>query len=184
MSPLRTALVTGSTNGIGTAIASAAAEFGGAGVRGNTVSPGVTRAAGEHDLAVAGLTGSTPAGRAGTPQEVAQAVGWGRVCPDSAQCPAKPRTLRQLSAEIVPRSQCSDTKGEDDLCTGFPVGTGACHGDSGGPQLVATGSGWRLVGVTSREGQGRTRCGAGPTIHTSVRAHASWLAEVMASPRP
>src|SRR5689334_20494182 len=50
-----------------------AAEFGGSGVRVNTVSPGVTRAGGRAEPAVAGLTGGTPGGRPGTPEEVAAA---------------------------------------------------------------------------------------------------------------
>lgn len=54
-----------------------AAEFGGRGVRVNTVSPGVTRAeASELDEISGGMVASTPAGRAGTPQEVAEAVSW------------------------------------------------------------------------------------------------------------
>ncbi|MER8162688.1 SDR family oxidoreductase [Streptomyces sp. NPDC094472] len=55
-----------------------AAEFGPSGVRVNTVSPGVTRAAEEAqtEQAVIALAAGTPAKRAGTPDEVAAAVAW------------------------------------------------------------------------------------------------------------
>ncbi|PRY13015.1 SDR family NAD(P)-dependent oxidoreductase [Kineococcus rhizosphaerae] len=55
-----------------------AAEFGPRGVRVNTVSPGATRTpvnAADGDV-VAHMTAGTPAGRPGTPEEVADAVAW------------------------------------------------------------------------------------------------------------
>ncbi|NAZ87820.1 SDR family NAD(P)-dependent oxidoreductase [Kineococcus indalonis] len=55
-----------------------AAEFGPRGVRVNTVSPGATRTpvnASAGDV-VAAMTAGTPAGRPGTPEEVAEAVAW------------------------------------------------------------------------------------------------------------
>jgi len=55
-----------------------AAEFGPAGVRVNTVSPGATRTpvnAGDGDV-VAQMTAGTPVGRPGTPEEIAAAVAW------------------------------------------------------------------------------------------------------------
>ena len=55
-----------------------AAEFGPRGVRVNTVSPGATRTpinAGDDDVITA-LTAGIPAGRPGTPDEVAAAVAW------------------------------------------------------------------------------------------------------------
>lgn len=55
-----------------------AAEFGPRGVRVNTVSPGATRTPinADADEVVVQLTASTPAGRPGTPDEVATAVAW------------------------------------------------------------------------------------------------------------
>ncbi|MET0865679.1 MAG: SDR family oxidoreductase [Nakamurella sp.] len=55
-----------------------AAEFGPRGVRVNTVSPGATRTpinAGDGDV-IATMTAGIPAGRPGTPDEVAAAVAW------------------------------------------------------------------------------------------------------------
>lgn len=55
-----------------------AAEFGPRGVRVNTVAPGATRTpinAGDDDV-IARMTAGTPAGRPGTPDEVASAIGW------------------------------------------------------------------------------------------------------------
>ena len=55
-----------------------AAEFGPRGVRVNTVSPGATRTpinASDGDV-IAQMTAGTPAGRPGTPDEVAAAVAW------------------------------------------------------------------------------------------------------------
>ena len=61
-----------------------AAEFGPGGVRVNTVSPGATRTpinAGDDDV-ISQITSATPAGRPGTPGEIAAAVAW--VLSDSA----------------------------------------------------------------------------------------------------
>ena len=55
-----------------------AAEFGPRGVRVNTVSPGATRTpinASDDDV-IAQMTAGTPAGRPGTPEEIADAVAW------------------------------------------------------------------------------------------------------------
>ena len=55
-----------------------AAEFGPRGVRVNTVAPGATRTpinAGDDDV-IARMTAGTPAGRPGTPDEVAAAITW------------------------------------------------------------------------------------------------------------
>ena len=55
-----------------------AAEFGPRGVRVNTVSPGATRTpvnASDDDV-IAHMTAGTPAGRPGTPKEIADAVTW------------------------------------------------------------------------------------------------------------
>ncbi len=55
-----------------------AAEFGPRGVRVNTVSPGATRTPinADNDDVIAQMTAGTPAGRPGTPDEIAAAVAW------------------------------------------------------------------------------------------------------------
>ena len=57
---------------------SGSAEFGPRGVRVNTISPGATRTPinAADDEVVAHMTAGTPAGRPGTPDEVAAAVAW------------------------------------------------------------------------------------------------------------
>jgi 3-oxoacyl-[acyl-carrier protein] reductase len=55
-----------------------AAEFGPRGVRVNTVSPGATRTPinASDDNVITQMTAGIPAGRPGTPQEIADAVTW------------------------------------------------------------------------------------------------------------
>ncbi|WP_139977266.1 SDR family NAD(P)-dependent oxidoreductase [Nocardioides litoris] len=55
-----------------------AAEYGPRGVRVNTVAPGATRTPinADADAVVAQMTAGTPAGRPGTPEEVAAAIAW------------------------------------------------------------------------------------------------------------
>ncbi|MEO7752426.1 MAG: SDR family oxidoreductase [Terracoccus sp.] len=62
-----------------------AAEFGPSGVRVNTVSPGATRTPinSADDDVIAQMTAPTPAGRPGTPEEIAASVAW-VLSPDSA----------------------------------------------------------------------------------------------------
>ena len=61
------------------------------------------------------------------------------------------------------------------------AGTGACRGDSGGPILAATSTGYQLYGITSwSSGPLRSRvpsaCG-GLTAVTPVAEHASWIVQ-------
>ncbi len=55
-----------------------AAEFGPRGIRVNTVAPGATRTPINADTGdvIAQMTAGTPAGRPGTPEEIASAIAW------------------------------------------------------------------------------------------------------------
>jgi len=119
---------------------------------------------------------------AATPGTATRIVGWGSTCIDSTPaCQKKPVQLHELDTHIAAPGDCADMDPANELCTGDPAGgSGACHGDSGGPQLVAAGhSRWEIVGVTSRSGHGETICAQGPSIYTSVPAHAGWITDTL-----
>jgi secreted trypsin-like serine protease len=110
-------------------------------------------------------------------------AGWGNTCSDPVPaCDEFPVQLRELDAVVTNPDACSRMNRATELCTDYPVrGTGACSGDSGGPQVVAGGyNRWELVGVTSRTGNGENTCGDGPTIYTSARAFAGWINDTIA----
>ncbi|HJQ48510.1 MAG TPA: serine protease [Amycolatopsis sp.] len=110
-------------------------------------------------------------------------LGWGQTCPDPG-CGAGPATLQQLDSHLVDPAKCTaafDPKVE--LCTDSPDGkSGACYGDSGGPEVVQADNRWLLVGVTSRPGGSSATCVAAPSIYTSAVAYAPWIAQQTAPP--
>jgi secreted trypsin-like serine protease len=104
-------------------------------------------------------------------------IGWGQTCPEQGGCGA-PQILQQLDTQVVDAGECSGIDPAVELCTDNPGGdSGACYGDSGGPQLVQTGGRWELIGVTSRTGNNDPMCATGPSIYTSVPAYSSWIAQ-------
>ncbi|AUS78281.1 serine protease [Actinoalloteichus sp. AHMU CJ021] len=114
---------------------------------------------------------ATSDGGPGTPTRL---LGWGDACP-AGQC-GPPVTLQQLDTRIVPATSCWGINAATELCTDNPGGNaGACYGDSGGPQLRSTGSGWELVGATSRSGNDSPVCATGPSIYGNVTALAGWI---------
>lgn len=113
--------------------------------------------------------GSAPVGSA------TRLLGWGQKCPQLGGCGSSAK-LQQLDTRLVEASRCLGIDGVLELCTDSPGGVaGACHGDSGGPQIVKDGTGWRLVGVTSRAGDESQSCGTGPSIYTSASAYVDWI---------
>jgi secreted trypsin-like serine protease len=107
-------------------------------------------------------------------------LGWGRTCAEGCDYATQ---LKQLDTFVAEPAQCSELNAGKELCTGYPeAGSGACSGDSGGPQVVATGDGrWELVGVTSRDGGRSSSCGQNPTIYTSIAAYAKWITKAVAT---
>lgn len=123
----------------------------------------------------------------GTATDVGTAVrllGWGQTCPDPG-CGAGPAMLQQLDSHLVEPARCTaafDPKAE--LCTDSPDGkSGACYGDSGGPEMVRADNRWLLLGVTSRPGGNAATCVAAPSIYTSAVAYAPWITEQLAPPQ-
>lgn len=105
-------------------------------------------------------------------------IGWGQTCPTRGCGPA-PTLLRELDTSIVDDNRCVGgfINASTEICTNNPNGnSGACYGDSGGPQVKRTVTGWRLIGATSRSGNGSPTCATGPTIYVDVPAFSSWIA--------
>jgi secreted trypsin-like serine protease len=104
-------------------------------------------------------------------------LGWGQTCPEPGGCGA-PDMLQQLDVEVLDAGQCTGIDGSLELCTSNPNGnSGACYGDSGGPQIVGSEGNWQLIGVTSRSGNGDSTCATGPSIYTNAVSYTDWIAQ-------
>ncbi|MQA11270.1 MAG: trypsin-like serine protease [Pseudonocardiaceae bacterium] len=115
-------------------------------------------------------------GTSAEPGTASRLLGWGQTCPEQGCPDPPPNELQQLDTEVVPADQCTGMDANTELCTGNPGGnSGACYGDSGGPQIVQAGGGWRLIGVTSRTGNNDPTCATGPSIYTSAVAYTDWI---------
>ncbi|SHG32369.1 S1 family peptidase [Streptoalloteichus hindustanus] len=102
-------------------------------------------------------------------------IGWGQTCPNRGGCGA-PVNLQELDTSIVADSRCRGISGSTEICTNNPNNnSGACYGDSGGPQVKAVNGQWELIGATSRSGNGSSTCATGPSIYADVPAFRSWL---------
>lgn len=102
-------------------------------------------------------------------------IGWGQTCPIRGGCGA-PITLQELDTSIVADSRCLGIRASTEICTNNPGGTsGACYGDSGGPQVKLVGGVFQLVGATSRSGNGSPTCATGPSIYVDVPVFSSWI---------
>ncbi|HEY4240596.1 MAG TPA: serine protease [Kofleriaceae bacterium] len=76
--------------------------------------------------------------------------------------------LRALDTPSVDCAQVGDASvtNTTDLCFDASDGTATCHGDSGGPALVAIGDGFEIAGITS--GGTGSDCGDGWDLETAV----------------
>ena len=101
-------------------------------------------------------------------------MGWGQTVasgPGSA-----PITLKELNTSIRSDGDCRGINGPAEICTDNTGGnSGACYGDSGGPQVLRSGNRWLLVGATSRSGNGDARCATGPSIYGDLPSIRSWI---------
>ncbi|WP_169806793.1 S1 family peptidase [Actinomadura macra] len=152
-----------------------------------------------HDIGLIKL--DQPAAGAPIPLDVRQPtgtpvrlLGWG--CIESGQFCApggEPPVLQQLDSAIRQPAACTDPDEPIDpvseVCTGnAETKAGPCFGDSGGPLLRGTPTGWRLIGAFSRvetspPGPGEPdegpNCRSGEGIYTDVPAHQEWINSVV-----
>ncbi|MBP2476402.1 secreted trypsin-like serine protease [Crossiella equi] len=104
-------------------------------------------------------------------------IGWGQTCPVRGGCGA-PINLQQLDTSIVADSSCRGITAANEICTNNPNGnSGACYGDSGGPQVKGSTGNWTLIGATSRSGNGDSRCATGPSIYVDVSSYRDWISQ-------
>ncbi len=119
------------------------------------------------------------------PGDAVRLMGWGVVCDEeTVECFRPVKVLQQLDTELVDPAACAGGKidGNAEWCVTNRDGKAqACFGDSGGPLLVRRYGAWRLIGVTSRDGDGDDVCGTGPGIGTSVAHHRSWMNQTMSA---
>lgn len=102
-------------------------------------------------------------------------LGWGMTCARPG-CEVWPDLAHELDTSVVADSRCSGIKGPYEICTNNPNGnSGACFGDSGGPQIVRVSGAWRLIGVTSRSGNENPDCGSGPSIYGDLPTIRAWI---------
>ncbi|RKT83395.1 Trypsin [Saccharopolyspora antimicrobica] len=115
---------------------------------------------------------ASTSGDAGTATRI---IGWGQTCARPGCGPA-PQYLQELDTQIVNDSSCLGIDGRNEICTDNPNGnSGACYGDSGGPQIKGSPGNWELIGATSRSGNGDSTCATGPSIYADVVAYADWV---------
>lgn len=113
---------------------------------------------------------------AGTAMTIA---GWGKTSDAGTPSPA----LRQGAEAVRSNAVCLARNAYFDprfqLCAQAPTGGASiCSGDSGGPALAATTTGWVEIGVVSYHvGE---RCGSGPDFYARVSTLQPWIAAQVA----
>jgi hypothetical protein len=96
-------------------------------------------------------------------------IGWG--CTVDPGCNGA-EYLQQLDTTILADSTCGGDQYA--LCINNPDGwRGACYGDSGGPAVLASGSGWVLAGDTS--GGTSAICGQAPSVYAELPTLRTWI---------
>ncbi|WSG29430.1 snapalysin family zinc-dependent metalloprotease [Micromonospora ureilytica] len=102
-------------------------------------------------------------------------IGWGQTCAPRG-CGSAPAVANELDTSIVADSRCSGINGTYEICTNNTNGnSGACYGDSGGPQVRQVNGVWNLIGATSRAGNNNSTCATGPSIYVDLPSIRSWV---------
>ena len=102
-------------------------------------------------------------------------IGWGLTCPYRG-CGSAPTIAHELDTSIVSDSRCIGIDGPYEICTNNTGGdSGACYGDSGGPQVRRINGVWNLIGATSRSGNNNATCATGPSIYGDLPSIRSWI---------
>lgn len=102
-------------------------------------------------------------------------IGWGQTCAPRG-CGSAPAVANELDTSIVADSRCSGINGTYEICTNNTNGnSGACYGDSGGPQVRRVNGVWNLIGATSRAGNNNSTCATGPSIYVDLPSIRSWI---------
>lgn len=102
-------------------------------------------------------------------------IGWGQTCAPRG-CGSAPTVANELDTSIVADSRCSGINGAYEICTNNTNGnSGACYGDSGGPQVRRVSGVWNLIGATSRAGNNNSTCATGPSIYVDLPSIRSWI---------
>jgi hypothetical protein len=153
------------------------------------VNPGWDWATGDDpvaDIAVLALpTGShltgIPIGHRPAPGRPVRLLGWGITSIDATDLPP---VLQQLDTRITKPSACADAAiSAGELCVApAPNGGQDCYGDSGGPALTRSRTGWAVLGGASRV-TNETAC-TGPTVFTDVTYWQNWITQALTKPQP
>ncbi|MER7167610.1 snapalysin family zinc-dependent metalloprotease [Micromonospora sp. NPDC000207] len=114
----------------------------------------------------------TTSGAVGTATRI---IGWGQTCAPRG-CGSAPAVANELDTSIVADTRCLGINAPYEICTNNTNGnSGACYGDSGGPQVRRINGAWSLIGVTSRAGNNNSTCATAPSIYGDLPSIRSWV---------
>ncbi|TDB71359.1 snapalysin family zinc-dependent metalloprotease [Micromonospora sp. KC723] len=114
----------------------------------------------------------TTSGAVGTATRI---IGWGQTCPQRG-CGSAPAVAHELDTSIVADNRCVGINAPYEICTNNTNGnSGACYGDSGGPQVRRINGVWHLIGATSRAGNNNSTCATGPSIYGDLPSIRAWI---------
>jgi snapalysin len=114
----------------------------------------------------------TTSGPVGTATRI---IGWGQTCAPRG-CGSAPVVANELDTSILADNRCSGIYSSTEICTNNTNGnSGACYGDSGGPQVRQINGRWNLIGATSRAGNNNSTCATGPSIYGDLPAIRTWI---------
>jgi snapalysin len=114
----------------------------------------------------------TSSGAVGTATRI---IGWGQTCAPRG-CGSAPTVANELDTSILADNRCSGIYSATEICTNNTNGnSGACYGDSGGPQVRQINGRWNLIGATSRAGNNNSTCATGPSIYGDLPAIRTWI---------